>query len=104
MSDDSPDLAEYWKEIRVPPAPKEYHGVRDKNNTAHVFIVRGQAKRRKLPSALRVVRHSPTGFEWGYDGSGPAQLAIAILIDAFPDKGKDWAVKYQRHPKSCPPD
>jgi Family of unknown function (DUF6166) len=27
------------------------------------------------------VRHSPTGFEWGYSGSGPAELARCILID-----------------------
>ncbi len=25
--------------------------------------------------------HSPAGFEWGYCGSGPAQLALAILLD-----------------------
>ena len=25
--------------------------------------------------------HSPTGFEWGHGGSGPAQLALAILAD-----------------------
>ena len=24
--------------------------------------------------------HSPTGFAWGYGGSGPAQLALAILL------------------------
>jgi hypothetical protein len=29
--------------------------------------------------------HSPTGFEWGYGGSGPAQLALAILADALCD-------------------
>jgi hypothetical protein len=28
--------------------------------------------------------HSPTGFEWGYDGSGPAQLALAILGEFLP--------------------
>jgi len=27
------------------------------------------------------VRHSPTGFEWGYLGSGPADLALSILWD-----------------------
>lgn len=27
------------------------------------------------------VRHSPTGFEWGYGGSGPADLARSILAD-----------------------
>jgi len=26
------------------------------------------------------VRHSPTGIEWGYGGSGPADLAFSILI------------------------
>ena len=26
-------------------------------------------------------RHSPTGFEWGFSGSGPAQLALALLLD-----------------------
>lgn len=25
--------------------------------------------------------HSPTGFEWGYGGSGPAQLALALLAE-----------------------
>jgi len=28
---------------------------------------------------------SPTGFEWNYGGSGPAQLAIALLAHAFND-------------------
>ena len=27
--------------------------------------------------------HSPDGFEWGYMGSGPADLALAILCDYF---------------------
>ena len=27
--------------------------------------------------------HSPSGFEWGYPGSGPAQLALALLADHF---------------------
>jgi len=34
---------------------------------------------KKLPLRLNVQNHSPTGFEWGYSGSGPAQLALAIL-------------------------
>ena len=28
---------------------------------------------------------SPSGFEWGYGGSGPAQLAIATLAHAYDD-------------------
>ena len=31
------------------------------------------------------MNHSPTGFEWGYGGSGPAQLALAILADCLED-------------------
>lgn len=27
-----------------------------------------------------VINHSPDGFAWGYMGSGPAQLALAILL------------------------
>lgn len=29
----------------------------------------------------RVVNHSPDGFNWGYRGSGPAQTALAILLE-----------------------
>ena len=38
---------------------------------------------RELPLYLHIRNHSPTGFEWGYGGSGPAQLALAILVDHF---------------------
>ena len=34
--------------------------------------------------SLRIINHSPTGFEWGYGGGGPAQLALAILLKFFP--------------------
>jgi hypothetical protein len=30
-----------------------------------------------------VVKHSPSGFSWGYGGSGPADLALSILVDAL---------------------
>lgn len=40
-----------------------------------------------LPRAsLRLANHSPTGFEFGYTGSGPHQLALAILLDFLEDK------------------
>lgn len=29
--------------------------------------------------------HSPDGFNWGYGGSGPAQLALALLLDVTGD-------------------
>lgn len=30
--------------------------------------------------------HSPDGFNWGYGGSGPAQLALGLLYDVTGDK------------------
>jgi hypothetical protein len=38
----------------------------------------------KPEKSLKVRNHSPTGFSWGYGGSGPAQLALAILLEYFP--------------------
>ncbi len=40
---------------------------------------------RDLPLRLDIFNHSPSGFEWGYLGSGPAQLALAILCDYLGD-------------------
>lgn len=33
----------------------------------------------------KVWNHSPDGFQWGYGGSGPAQLALALLLDVTGD-------------------
>jgi hypothetical protein len=33
-------------------------------------------------------RLSPTGFEWTYEGNGPAQLALALLADHLGDDGE----------------
>lgn len=38
-------------------------------------------RRLRPEPSLRLRNHSPTGFAWGYGGSGPAQLALAILLD-----------------------
>lgn len=38
--------------------------------------------------------HSPAGFAWGYFGSGPAQLAFAILAEEF---GPVWADTHSRY-------
>ena len=37
---------------------------------------------RKIPleQSLKIREHSPTGFNWGYGGSGPAQTALAICL------------------------
>ena len=39
-----------------------------------------------LPLRLDLRNHSPSGFEFGYGGSGPAQLALAILADCCGDR------------------
>ena len=28
----------------------------------------------------KIINHSPDGFNWGYGGSGAAQLALAIIL------------------------
>ena len=38
-----------------------------------------------IPSQ-RLCAHSPDGFNWGYGGSSPAQLALALLLDATGDE------------------
>lgn len=43
--------------------------------------------------------HSPDGFNWGYTGSGPAQLALAILAHRYND---DIALRhYQAFKCAC---
>jgi len=56
---------------------KFYQGKRFQNDLS--VCVNG---RRDLP-LTHVEYHSPDGFEWGYPGSGPADLALAILTDFF---------------------
>jgi hypothetical protein len=40
------------------------------------------------PLRLDLFNHSPTGFGWGYGGSGPAQLALALLADSLGDNDR----------------
>jgi hypothetical protein len=63
---------------------KEYRGHRDRDGTAIVEVVEN-GNARALSLRLDLFNHSPTGFEWGYGGSGPAQLALAILADLTGD-------------------
>ncbi len=58
-----------------------YQGTRTPNG-CQVTVSDGTARKRPLPLRLDLCNHSPTGFEWGYAGSGPAQLALALLADA----------------------
>lgn len=53
-------------------------------------VLRGNAKTREVwlnnerldPALSQAIRnHSPDGFSWGYGGSGPAQLALAVTLE-----------------------
>ena|ERR1700686_407633 len=37
-------------------------------------------------------KFSATGFEWTYEGAGPAQLALALLADHFGDDARALAL------------
>lgn len=53
--------------------------IQGRRQTREVYLAGGRLN----PSeSLAVARHSPTGFGWGYGGSGAAQLALAILLRA----------------------
>jgi len=58
---------------------KTYTGRREYHLT--IVTVNG----RPLDPRLDLWEHSPDGFEWGYGGSGPAQLALALLADHLGD-------------------
>lgn len=57
----------------------------------HLDVPNGRRVRtcaRHAPGALLSPRndvrnHSPDGFQWGYGGSGPAQLALALCLDVL---------------------
>lgn len=51
-----------------------------------------------LDERFDLVNHSPTGFAWNYGGSGPAQLALAILADVTGDD--DLAVRLHQQFKA----
>ena len=69
---------------------KTYYGERREGGN-YVCLVESnhpgihQLPGRQLDPRLDLRNHSPSGFEWGYGGSGPAQLALALLADALDD-------------------
>lgn len=75
-------------------AEKIYRGIRDADGNCTVLVdepssdsptTGERGTTRPLPLHLEIRNHSPNGFEWGYGGSGPAQLALALLMDATGD-------------------
>lgn len=78
---------------------KVYQGRREGH--AVIVVVDG----RPLNPRLDLWSHSPTGFEWGYGGSGPAQLALALLADHLEDdkRALEFYQRFKRTVVSCLP-
>ena len=62
-----------------------YRGFVHSNRAGHQLVIRDEDILSPGPSQ-KLWNHSPTGFSWGYGGSGPAQLALALLYDVSEDK------------------
>lgn len=72
-----------------------YHGTRGARTGDCLVFYNDSDAPDDSESAIRTLRrrddlmnHSPTGFEWGYEGSGPAQLALALLAHHTQDDAK----------------
>lgn len=74
---------------------KVYEGIRDEEGP--VVLIDGLIL--QPGPSQKLYNHSPDGFEWGYGGSGPAQLALAILYDFTGDR--DLALKNYQDFKQC---
>lgn len=68
-----------------------YRGTRG----GRVYVVVDEGLPQPLHPRNDVRNHSPTGFAWGYSGSGPAQLALAIMCDLLPTEREKAQMAYQ---------
>jgi len=74
--------------IIAPTITDGYAGARGPDGTVKVVRIRNGVQ-----EPLRhLVHHSPTGMEWGYGGSGPADLARSIIADALGTDNPDPAI------------
>jgi hypothetical protein len=67
---------------------KTYRGQIVSRYQSHLVVVEENGTTRKLDPrpSQKINNHSPDGFSWGYGGSGPAQLSLAILLDLYGDE------------------
>lgn len=72
---------------------KVYYGRRTDHGCAVVVEDGGEC--RGLDPRLDLRAHSATGFGWGYAGSGPAQLALALAADVLGDDDRALDVYQQ---------
>lgn len=65
--------------------------------TRRVWIKAGKMQQfaeLKPHRSQRVCNHSPDGFNWAYAGSGPAQLALAIMLVLTGNPGNYQGFKF----------
>jgi hypothetical protein len=60
-----------------------YRGSREEGPGGGRITVARDGVQLPLSSRVDLRNHSPTGMNWGYLGSGPAQLSLALLADYF---------------------
>jgi Family of unknown function (DUF6166) len=72
---------------------KYYHGRRSEHRAG--VDVEKDGEFYALDPRHDLKRHSMSGFSWGFGGSGPAQLALALAADVLGDDDKAEQV-YQR--------
>ena len=65
---------------------KTYRGGRSLDGA--VVTVADGRRERALDPRYDLKRLSSTGFEWTYEGAGPAQLALALLADHLGDDAR----------------
>ncbi len=80
----------------IPPCEKWYIGIRpsDRPGDTQVYIAEGGLQR----PLTHYPYHSRSGFEWGYAGSSPADLALALMADLFGEEPTREALDRGVHP------
>ena len=78
------------KEAEVTPLPEVQHD--------DIVLSRSFGPKTNVPRTI--IEHSPDGFEWGYGGSGPADLALNILNMLIPP-GSDGQAPVKCHSGEC---
>jgi|SaaInlStandDraft_4_1057021.scaffolds.fasta_scaffold166094_1 hypothetical protein len=71
----------------------EHTVIRGDRDSSHTLHVRIDGTELSAARSQMVVNHSPDGFEAGYGGSGPAQLALAILLEFMGQEHRSRAVR-----------
>lgn len=74
--------------VNTLPLETIYKGQRGGRGGSPIISVQwhGHVERLLLPGPSHFIAKHSQSFEWGYAGSGPAQLALALLLDFTRDR------------------